>query len=217
MSRARGVPPLRVVALGLALAAACAGRASEPASSARTSPAPSATTGASASAPTDFPQSVRLRPELPPGSVLAALEDFTAPPYPRGPLGGGETYTVRFEQPYVTRFQPDGALENFPSAVPTSWPATLVCDLWERFRRGEVSPKGLDIRVATASELAAAIDFYVVKSWEDISGYRPWTHARFIGQLSPSDRVRLAHELVAFIAREGKVVPIRHDRYCPNL
>lgn len=192
--------------------AACGGAPRERASI--TPPAAPAPARAPAPAPagSEFPESVRLRPALAPGSVLAALEVFEAPPYPRG---GREMYTVRFDQPFFARLQPDGSLKLFPAAVPDSWPATLVCDLWWRFNDGDVAPRGLDIRVATAAQIAAAIEFYVTKDWENIRGYRPWTHSKFIGQLSPSDRARLADEIVAFVARERKRTSLEHATYCP--
>lgn len=48
-----------------------------------------------------------------------------------------------------------------------------------------------------------ALNVYLLKSSDDIAGYRPWTHWDFIRSLKPSQRDVLVREVTDYIKKNG--------------
>lgn len=48
-----------------------------------------------------------------------------------------------------------------------------------------------------------AMNVYLTRKWDDIAGYRPWTHWNFIKSLKEPQRDSLAKELVEYISKNG--------------
>lgn len=51
--------------------------------------------------------------------------------------------------------------------------------------------------------VSQALNIYTERDWNDIAGYRPWTHWNFIRRLKQSQRASLAGEIVAYIRKNG--------------
>lgn len=118
--------------------------------------------------------------------VLPTIEKYKAPPYPKSGFLAGETYDYR---------RKDG------SPLPPTLTDTLVCDVWQRV----TMDLKLTITPKEASEeiILKAFNVYLQRKWDDIAGYRPWTHWNFIRGLKAPQRNVLAKEIVAYISQNG--------------
>lgn len=85
--------------------------------------------------------------------------------------------------------------------LPPTLTDTLVCDIWQRVT--------MDLKLKTPPEqvsediIKQAMNVYLTRKWDDIAGYRPWTHWNFIRQLKEPQRDSLAKELVEYIGKNG--------------
>ena len=67
----------------------------------------------------------------------------------------------------------------------------------------------MDLKLTVGSEQVSeeiiknAMNVYLTRKWDDIAGYRPWTHWNFIKSLKEPQRDLLAKELVEYISRNG--------------
>jgi len=85
--------------------------------------------------------------------------------------------------------------------VPATLTDTLICDVWQRVTMDlklKVTPKEV-----TEETIKQALNVYLTKRWDDIAGYRPWTHWNFVRGLKPPQRDQLAREIVEYIAKTG--------------
>ncbi len=55
----------------------------------------------------------------------------------------------------------------------------------------------------TEENVKQAIGIYLTKDWNDIAGYRPWTHYNFIKSLKETQREQLIKEVMAYIKKNG--------------
>ncbi len=133
--------------------------------------------GLSSAAP---PQAAATNP------VLPQIEKFKAPPYPKSLYVQKETYDYRIAS-------------NRP--VPATLTDTFICDIWQRIT--------MDLKLTitrqetTDAIVQQAMQIYLNRKWEDIAGYRPWTHANFIRKLTAANRAQLAKEVAAYILEHG--------------
>ena len=129
---------------------------------------------------------VALAQSTVPAPVLPRIEKYKAPRYP--PSGGidRETYDYRL-------------LYNKPR--PPTLTDVLVCDVWQRVTMDlklKITPKEV-----TEEAIKQALNVYLTRRWEDIAGYRPWTHWNLVRSLKPPQRERLAKEIVEYIGKTG--------------
>lgn len=47
------------------------------------------------------------------------------------------------------------------------------------------------------------VNVYLERDWNDLAGYRPWTHWNFIRQLKPPQRDELVKEITGYIKTNG--------------
>jgi hypothetical protein len=64
--------------------------------------------------------------------------------------------------------------------------------------KSKVSPQDVSEDV-----IKQALNVYLEKKYEDIAGYRPWTHWNFIRGLKQSQRDVLAKEIADYIKKNG--------------
>ena len=118
--------------------------------------------------------------------VLPRIEKYKAPPYPKSAYLQGETYDYRIKT---------------GSPLPPTLTDILICDVWQRVTMDlklTISPKEVSETV-----IKQALEVYLHRDWNDIAGYRPWTHSHFIRGLKDAQRDLLAKEIVAYINEKG--------------
>lgn len=121
---------------------------------------------------------------LPP--VLPRIEKYKAPPYPKSGFLDRETYGYRLQS---------------KRPVPPTLTDVLICDVWQRVvmdLKMKVEPKGV-----SEETIKQAMNIYLTRRWDDIAGYRPWTHWNFIRGLKEPQRDQLAKEIVDYITKNG--------------
>ncbi len=124
--------------------------------------------------------------------VLRLIEKYKAPPYPRSMFLNKETYGYR---------RASGA------PVPPTLTDTFICDIWQRITV-DLKVEGIDPRKVEAGQVMQALNIYLTKNWDDIAGYRPWTHWNFVRKLTSVQRRTLAEEVVQYMSVNGvKDVP----------
>jgi hypothetical protein len=118
--------------------------------------------------------------------VLPLIEKFKAPPHPKSTYIDRETYDYRI---------------MYKSPVPPTLTDAFICDIWQRIT--------LDLKLTLSPQdvseqnIKDAMNIYLNKDWNDIAGYRPWTHWNFIRRLKEPQRDLLAKEVVAYINKNG--------------
>jgi hypothetical protein len=120
------------------------------------------------------------------GQVLSLIEKYKAPPYPRDQYLDRETYEYR-----ISSHRP----------VPETLTDVFICDVWQRVDmelKSKVSPQDVSEDI-----IKQALNVYLEKKYEDIAGYRPWTHWNFIRGLKQSQRDVLAQEVTDYIKKNG--------------
>ena len=118
--------------------------------------------------------------------VLPLIEKYKAPPYRASRFLDRETYDYRIK---------------FHKPVPATRTDVLICDVWQRVTMDlklSVTPKE-----ASEEIIKQALNVYLTRRWDDIAGYRPWTHWNFIRGLSAPQREQLAKEIVEYLAKNG--------------
>lgn len=118
--------------------------------------------------------------------VLPLIEKYKAPPYPRTQYLDRETYDYR-----ISSHRP----------VPGTLTDVFICDLWQRVDmdlKSRISPQEVSEDV-----IKQTLNVYLQKKYEDIAGYRPWTHWNFIRSLKPSQRDALVVEITDYIRKNG--------------
>ena len=121
-----------------------------------------------------------------PVQVLPLIEKYEAPPYPKSAFLSAETYDYR---------------KSSKRAVPPTLTDTFIADIWQRITMDlklKIEPENV-----TDDNVKQAIGIYLTKRWDDIPGYRPWTHFNFISSLKESKRDQLIKEVVAYIKKNG--------------
>lgn len=121
-----------------------------------------------------------------PQKILPLIKKYKAPPYPRSLYLIGETYDYRIKS---------------KSPLPATLTDTFVCDIWQRVTMDlklKITPEQVSEEV-----IKQAMDVYLTRKWDDIAGYRPWTHWNFIRRLKVPQRDSLAKELVEYISKNG--------------
>jgi hypothetical protein len=122
----------------------------------------------------------------PKGEVLPLIEKFKAPSYPKSSIITKETYDYRIAD---------------KRTLPPTLTDTFICDIWQRITMDlKLSIKPEEV---TEENVKKALDIYLTKDWNDIAGYRPWTHYNFIKGLKESQREKLTKEVVAYIKKNG--------------
>lgn len=119
-------------------------------------------------------------------SVLSRIEKYKSPPYPVSPFLKQETYGYR---------------RKSGRPVPATLTDVLICDIWQRVTMDlklELNPKEV-----SEETIQQAMKVYLTRRWDDIAGYRPWTHWNFIRRLQESERERLAKEIAEYIHKNG--------------
>jgi len=118
--------------------------------------------------------------------VLPLIEKYKAPPYRASGFLDRETYDYRIK---------------FHEPLPPTLTDVLICDVWQRVTMDlklKLTPKEV-----SEETIKQALNVYLTKRWDDIAGYRPWTHWNFVRRLKPPERERLAREIVEYIAKNG--------------
>lgn len=118
--------------------------------------------------------------------VLPLIEKYKAPPYPKTSYLDRETYDYR-----ISSHRP----------VPATLTDVFICDIWQRVTmdlKSAISPREVSEGIVTQ-----AMGVYLTKDWNDIAGYRPWTHWNFIRGLKPPQRDALVKEITAYISKNG--------------
>lgn len=122
----------------------------------------------------------------PAGEVLSRIEKYKAPRYPVTSYLDRETYDYR-----ISSHRP----------VPETLTDVFICDVWQRVDmdlKSKVTPQEV-----SEDLIKQALNVYMEKKYEDIAGYRPWTHWNFIRGLKPSERDVLAREIADYIKKNG--------------
>lgn len=119
--------------------------------------------------------------------VLSRIEKYKAPAFPRsGGMIDRETYDYRIRS---------------REPVPATLTDVLVCDIWQRMTMDlKLSPNP---KAVSEETVRRAMNVYLTKRWNDIAGYRPWTHSNFIRGLNESERQALAKDVARYIAENG--------------
>ena len=118
--------------------------------------------------------------------VLPLVAKYKAPPYPRSAYITQETYDYRIRD---------------KRTIPPTLVDTFICDIWQRITMDlklKIEPENV-----TEDNIKQAIGIYLTKDWNDIAGYRPWTHYNFIKSLKEPQRGQLIKEVVAYIKKNG--------------
>ena len=118
--------------------------------------------------------------------VLPLIEKYKAPPYPKDVYLDRETYDYR-----ISSKRP----------VPETLTDVLICDIWQRVTMDLKSK--VTTQEVSEGIITEAIGVYLKKGWNDIAGYRPWTHWNFIRGLKAPQREALAKEITAYIGKNG--------------
>jgi hypothetical protein len=121
-----------------------------------------------------------------PRKLLPLIEKYKAPPYPKSLYLTGETYDYRIKS---------------GKPLPPTRTDIFVCDIWQRVTMDlklTISPEQVSEEVAKQ-----AMNVYLTRKWDDIAGYRPWTHWNFIRSLKEPQRHSLAKEFVEYISKNG--------------
>lgn len=120
-------------------------------------------------------------------NVLSKIETYKSPPYPISKNIDRETYDYR------TKTQ---------STVPPTLTDVFICDLWQRMTM-DLELRGISIYRVSEEDVQRALNIYLYKNWEEISGFRPWTHSNFIRSLNENQRKILAKEVVEYMSKNG--------------
>lgn len=118
--------------------------------------------------------------------VLPLIEKYKAPRYPTTLYLEGETYDYRIKS---------------GRPLPPTLTDILICDVWQRVTMDlklKVTPKEV-----SEGNIKQAMNVYLVRRWDDIAGYRPWTHWNFIRGLKEPQRDTLAKEIADYISKNG--------------
>lgn len=121
------------------------------------------------------------------GGVLRLIEKYKAPPYPKSTYVQKETYDYR----RVSR-----------APVPPTLTDTFICDIWQRMTL-DLKLEGITQKQVTAEQVKQALDVYLNKDWNNIAGYRPWTHWNFVRKLDAGQRRELIEEVVRYMSVNG--------------
>lgn len=116
--------------------------------------------------------------------ILTTITKFKAPPYPDPHERETYDYRIKYKKP-----------------IPPTLLDVMVCDVWAQFENPlniKVEPK-----TATPANIKQSLNVYLTHKWDDIIGYRPWTHQQFIRGLKPAQRDQLAKEIVDYAAKNG--------------
>lgn len=119
--------------------------------------------------------------------VLRLIEKYKAPPYPASTYVQKETYDYR---------RASGA------PVPLTLTDTFICDIWQRMTL-DLKLEGITENRVEAEQVRQALDVYLNKNWNDIAGYRPWTHWNFVRKLGAPQRRELVKEVVHYMSVNG--------------
>lgn len=120
------------------------------------------------------------------GRVLPLIEKYKAPSYPKTLFLDRETYDYR-----IRHRRP----------VPATRTDVFICDIWQRITVD--LNLTLDPDEASDEAVRQALGIYLERNWNDIAGYRPWTHWNFIRRLKEPQRNSLAMEVAAYIRKNG--------------
>ncbi len=118
--------------------------------------------------------------------ILPLVAKYKAPPYPRSAYITQETYDYRIRD---------------KRTIPPTLVDTFICDIWQRIEMDlklKIEPENV-----TEENVKQAIGIYLTKDWNDIAGYRPWTHYNFIKSLKETQREQLIKEVMAYIKKNG--------------
>jgi hypothetical protein len=121
-----------------------------------------------------------------PQKILPLIEKYKAPPYPKSLYLSGETYDYRLKS---------------REPLPPTLTDIFVCDIWQRVTMDlklTISPEQVSEEI-----IKQAMNVYLTRKWDDIAGYRPWTHWNFIRRLKEPQRDSLAREFVEYISKNG--------------
>jgi hypothetical protein len=128
------------------------------------------------------------------GPILPLIEKYKAPPYPKSAFLDRETYDYR-----IRHRRP----------VPATLTDVFICDIWQRVTLN------LNLRLEpseiTEEVVKQALAIYMERNWNDIAGYRPWTHWNFIRRLKEPQRDSLAREIAEYIKKNG-VRDVKDDK-----
>lgn len=120
------------------------------------------------------------------GQILPLIEKYKAPRFPATTYLDRETYDYR-----ISSQRP----------VPETLTDVFICDVWQRVE--------MDLKSKVSSQdvsediIKRAMNVYMEKKYEDIAGYRPWTHWNFIHSLKQSQRDLLVREVTDYIKKNG--------------
>jgi hypothetical protein len=121
---------------------------------------------------------------IPKNAVLPLIEIYRPPPYPSNGLVFAETY--------------DSRVQN-GKKVPPTLTDVLTCDIWQRI---DADLKlTLNPELITETYIRQAISIYTSRDWQQIAGYRPWTHWNFIRRLDREQRESLVSELFQYMKK----------------
>ena len=118
--------------------------------------------------------------------VLPLIEKYKAPRFPATTYLDRETYDYR-----IGSHRP----------VPETLTDVFICDVWQRVDmdlKSKVSPQDVSEDI-----IKQALNVYLERKYEDIAGYRPWTHWNFIRSLKQSQREALAREITDYMKKNG--------------
>lgn len=135
---------------------------------------------------TAFAQTIPPAQSSSSSKVLPLIEKYKAPPYPKDQYLDRETYDYR-----IGSHRP----------VPDTLTDVFICDVWQRVDmdlKSKITPEEVYEGI-----IKQALDVYLQKKYEDIAGYRPWTHWNFIRSRTQSQRDTLVTEITDYIKRNG--------------
>lgn len=120
------------------------------------------------------------------GQVLPLIEKYKAPAYPKTLYLDRETYDYR-----ISSHRP----------VPETLTDVFICDVWQRVDmdlKSKITPQEVSEEL-----IKQALNVYLEKKFEDLAGYRPWTHWNFIRSLKQPQRDALVTEITDYIKKNG--------------
>ena len=119
--------------------------------------------------------------------ILVQIETYAAPPYPKSEYINKETYDYRIKS-------------NNP--VPPTLTDVFICDIWKRMVV-DLDIIGLSFFNVKEEKILKALRIYKEKSYNNIAGYRPYTHSYFINSLNESELKILSRNIAEYIHKNG--------------
>jgi hypothetical protein len=90
------------------------------------------------------------------------------------------------------------------SPLPPDLKAVFVSDIWTTLTMGsQLTAEDVDTAKVTKEIILQGLNYYKKNEFEQMYGFRPWTHWNFIRALNDQELKQLSGELMAFVKKYG--------------